>query len=87
MADLSEDELAQLTVDFEHLGGILSTNPNLMELYAQFEHNLNTQAFNEMDRTLSTEHTWWGRIKKFLYKKLEKLADEIGRRELIKNAV
>jgi len=87
MSDLSENDLAQLAVDFEHLGGVLSADPNLMELYAQFEHNLNIQAFNDMDRALSNEHTWWGRIKRFLFKKLEKLADEISRRELLRNSV
>jgi len=81
MADMSDEELSQLGDDFERLSGILATDPMLVDLYADFEHNLDTNAFLEMDQRLSQNHTWWGRIKKFLYKKLEKLADEVYRKE------
>lgn len=85
MSDLSDEELTQLGSDFERLGHILSTDPELVELYGDFENNLNTDAFNEMDQRLSHNHTWWGRIKKFLYRKLEKLADEVYRKEKLAN--
>jgi len=81
MADLSDEELSQLGEDFERLGHILAEDPTLVDLYADFEHNLNTEAFNAMDERLDTNHTWWGRIKKFLFRKMEKLADEIYRKQ------
>lgn len=77
MSDLSDEELAQLGTDFERLGNILAKDPTLVDLYADFEQNLNIDAFNAMDEKLNNSHTWWGRIKFFLYRKMEKLADEM----------
>lgn len=77
MEDLSEEELDQLGSDFENLALSLSNDPKLMELYADFEHNLSIVSFMEMDKKLSGNHLWWGRIKRFLYRKLQKLAQEM----------
>lgn len=77
LEDLSDAELGQLGSDFENLAIALSDDMKLMELYADFERNLNIVSFMEMDRKLQHEGSWWSRIKKFLYRKLEKLAEEM----------
>lgn len=77
MEDLSDEELGQLGADFENLALALSTDGQLMELYADFERNLNIVSFMEMDKRLMGNHSWWGRIKKFLLRKLQKLAQEM----------
>jgi len=78
MEDLSQEELEQLGSDFENLAFALSADPKLMELYADFERNLSIGSFMEMDKKLKVyNHLWWGRIKRFLYRKLQKLAQEM----------
>lgn len=77
MEDLSEHELDQLGTDFENFALALAEDPKLMELYANFERNLSIVSFMEMDKKLVENHTWWARIKKFLYRKLHKLAQEM----------
>lgn len=77
LEDLSQDEIDRLSSDFENLAVALTTDPGLMELYADFERNLSIISFMEMDRKLKGHHMWWGRIKRFLYRKLQKLEQEM----------
>ncbi|CAL8092658.1 unnamed protein product [Orchesella dallaii] len=77
MEDMSEEELDQLGTDFEKFALALSADPKLIELYGDFERNLSIVSFMEMDKKLMHNQAWWGRIKKFLYRKLKKLAQEM----------
>ncbi|ODN01727.1 hypothetical protein Ocin01_04936 [Orchesella cincta] len=83
MEDMSDEELDQLGTDFENFAMALSADPKLMELYGDFERNLSIVSFMEMDKKLMHNQAWWGRIKRFLYRKLKKLAQEMIMQEAL----
>jgi len=76
MEDLTNEQFLQLSSDFEQLAEALATDPTLLDLFTGFEQRLDLAAFRTIDQRLNN-HSWWGRIKLFLFRKLQKLARQL----------
>jgi len=76
MEDLTNEQFLQLSSDFEQLAEALATDPTLLDLFTGFEQHLDLTAFRTIDQRLNN-HVWWGRIKHFLFRKLQKLARQL----------
>jgi len=76
MEDLTNEQFLQLSSDFEQLAEALATDPTLLDLFTGFEQHLDLSAFRTIDQKLNN-HLWWGRLKFFLFRKLQKLARQL----------